>query len=175
MSNNILDNPIHSPLVKIRKFYFDALEWTILIANAFFIILGVFICWSIAFKEGTWLFLINPTVFVLLFGIPPFHYIYKFRKASIKYDFDQDLSLLQELSNHVAVFLTPVILGLWLLIFALFSDLFLKSLDNNFFMNQSTVLLSWRLALLLPVLILGPVQFFFIRKLHKINKKLNPS
>lgn len=175
MPNEILDQPIKNDFPKIRKPYSSILEYTILITNGIFIIFGVAFCWSIAFSERTWLFLVNPTVFILLFGIAPFHFVYKWQKASSIYDTTQSLRLLKELSNHLAIFLAPVILALWLLLFFFFSG-FLTDVNTwttSPIESYSTLFI--RFLIFFPFLILGPLQFFFIRKANKINKKLTTS
>ncbi len=172
MPNEILDSPTRGNFQKIRKPYTSILEYIILITNGIFIVLGVFICWSIALTEENWLFLINPTVFVLLFGIPPFHFVYKWRKASQEYEITQNTNLLKPLSSHVAIFLAPVILGLWILIFLFLSSFFfaLTEFDSN--ATQGNSLFLWRLMVLFLLIALGPIQFFFIRNTNKISQKL---
>lgn len=170
MSNKILDSPINSNFPKIRKSYSSALEWAILIANGLFVCIGVFICWSIAFTEGTWLFLVNPTIFILLFGAPPFHFVYQWRIASLEYDTSKNVSSLKKLSNHIAIFLAPVILGLWILLFLFLYQFFLDLFEWNSL--QSYKLLFWRFTVFLFFVILGPVQFFYIQRSNKINKQL---
>jgi hypothetical protein len=173
MSNEILDNP-QNDFPKIRKAYFSVLEFSILIANGLFILIGVFICWRSAFIEGTWLFLVNPTIFILLFGIPPFHFIYQWRKASLEYDASKRADALKKLSNHVAILLTPIVFGLLVLLF-LFLFLrqsFLEMLVSGINNNGDYILYLWLVIVFLFFVILGPVQFFFIRKASKINKQL---
>lgn len=169
MTNEILDDPINSNFPKIRKSYSSALEFTILIVNGLFIVFGVFVCWSIAFSEGTWLFLINPTVFVLLFGIPPFHFVYQWRKASLSYDASKNVEGLKKLSDHMAPFLASVILGIWLLIFFFLHELFLSLFIGDDTTSYSLLLL--RFIIFLFLVVLGPIQFFFIRRASKISKQ----
>lgn len=160
--NELLDSPVG--LKTIRQPYFNIIEWSIMIINGLFTFFGVLLFWGIAFKSGTWLLFINPPCFILLFGLTPIFYIRQWRTASIEYDKTNNTTLLQNISMGLIGFVhigTGIVCTLILLMFA------------GVIYGETASLRTWLspgiIMLLLPFVILGPVQFLFIRMTKKIT------
>lgn len=159
--NELLDSPIG--LKTIRKSYFSAIEWSIMSINGLFTFLGVILFWKVAYDSETWLLYINPPIFILLFGLTPIIYIWQWRKASIEYDKSNNINLLQNISLGLIKFVyigTGLTFGLTLLIFA---SMYYGASSFGFEVWQAGVV-----VIFIPMFILGPVQFLFIRMTKNI-------
>lgn len=156
MSNKILDQPVNLHKT-IRKPYFTIVEFLLLFLNGLLVFVGVSACFYFAYTEQLWLFIVNPTVFILFFGVPPLLFIPQWRAASLEYDDSQRTIKLIDLSKQK---IPRVMLFTSLLSFVFCIGLIVTAF---FYLNSSRSDYMITLISIAPTLVLGPVQFFFTK------------
>lgn len=166
MALNLLDQPLNEG-IPIRLPYLSIIEWGIVLMNGLFCLIATLACWIIAFEDGSWMMLINPPVFIVLFSVPQIHYILKWRAASFAYDETRTKKLLRELPNGFIVVAYPIASVIWTLFFVLLVIIQYTEFDGDWI---SIVVL---LIFLIPFLTLGPIQFFFFFQIRGIQKRFS--
>lgn len=156
-----LDAPLNDGGLKIRETHTAAIEWILIGFNMLMLIL---LWWSVV--GAWWRSGVGAISSVILFLgtlsllVPVQHLLY-WRRASVAYEETGALELLNRASGGFAHLLSMLSLLVW----GLYSLMLLSIL----FDKEGIEL--WRYALLLgPSIILGPFQFFYLRKLRRLRR-----
>lgn len=161
MPNELLDEHEINRLI-VRKPYYDLLEYIIMICNLIFLVGGVAACWRYAIAEEIWLLLINPPIFIVIFSIPVILFVQKWRKVSKAYEVG-DFSERWNASNGFTLTFVHLVTGI---IFNL--AFFITSIFNLFPPRFSFLFFVW-----LVTIGLGPIQYFYLRKVKKLLIEIN--
>ena len=168
MPSPILDAP-EKPTLKLRKPYFSLIENTLLLFNLLFLLIGIGFCWFYLARES-WLFIINPPIFILLMAGSPLIYIIRWQKASKAYDNFNETELLQAFTKQSTPIFHPLYELLWTIVFVL-SLLF--AIVFVFWTDTAPVLAKLSVPLLIiNSLLLGPVHYLFIKRIRKLAMRV---
>lgn len=168
MPSQILDAPEH-PILKLRKPYFSLIENTLMLFNLLFILIGVGFCWFYLASES-WIFIINPPIFIFLMAGSPLIYIIKWQKASKAYDKLHKTELLQAFTQQSTPIFHPFYELLWTIVFVL-SLLF----TLIFVLWTDTAPLLAKVSspfLVLTSLLLGPMHYLFLKRIRKLAMRV---
>jgi len=163
MPNQLLDAPIQDSAHKIRKPYFDVVEYAIMISNGMILFFGIGGCWMVVLNGGTWVFILNPPVFIVLFCYTPLGYMLHWRKASIAYEQRGEKQGLINLKGNFMTFVRWVTTALW-------SVLLITGVPYLLKVEEDVSYLVVAVGLLV-LFIVGPVQTWFVARVMKIRDK----
>lgn len=169
-----LDMPLQEGRVVVRQKHSTLLEVIIGGTNAAFMLLfTVTAIWG-TIENGFTLFLFVPYIFALAIAVSVGLFLWEWRKATLEYEQTGDIQLLEARQIDLPIFMAGISLFFWG-IYVLFMGY------NLFFGNfHSWGVIARYLLLLLPGIILGPLQYIYIKHLDKLRKftinhhKINP-
>lgn len=158
MNNQILDE-FTTDVERIRLPKAVVIEVILFVFNGLFLVVGIGLSWRAAFNNGIWLLLINPPVFIVLFGLLPILFIRKWRRLSMAYEAGESVSW-SDLDGVFLDFTYKIGGAIWTGI----------SVLGIFFGWYTTIYALF--LLLFPALVLGPLQFWYIRRCIGIKQKM---
>lgn len=169
-----LDMPLKEGRVQVRQAHSSFFELLIGGTNlAFILLFTVTAIWG-TIEDGFTLFLFVPYIFALVIAVCIMLFLWDWRKATLEYEQTGEIQLLEENEVGLPIFMAGVSLFFWG-IYVLF---FGYNLLAGNFSSWTAIIRS--VLLLLPGIILGPLQYIYLMQVDKLRKftinhhKINP-
>ena len=170
MPRNILDEHFsEGKSIKVRYFFCSFLELLIILADALGVLVGVGYSWYYAFQDlsNYWLLLINPVIFILLFGLPSIKYLWAWRVQSIELEKTQNIQL-YNLDRSDLIGYAQFVSGV--ITFLLVLSVFINFRDTGLVALPISV---W--GIIAYFVVIGPVQFLYVYYINRTDDSLSYS